>query len=367
MIESEHRPSYIEIELDAIEANLEQVMDPLPRRTQAFAVIKANAYGHGAIAVARRLSSKVAGFCVSNLDEAFELRQAGIEDPILILGVVPVEDLHLALQLNISVTLASLEWLQAVKALEKDLAGLALHVKVDTGMGRIGFRDWSEFEQAYELMQELDLEFEGIFTHFATADEVEVSYFQEQLTRFSDWVEQLPEQPRWVHASNSATSIWHGDTVFNMVRLGDILYGLNPSGRTLDLPFEPQAALSLSSELVHVKQVEAGTYLGYGSTYQSQDKEWIGTLPVGYADGIVRRLQGFHVLVDGQFCEIIGRISMDQMTIRLPKNYKIGTRVTLIGVDQGQEITVQDWADYVGTINYEIVCLLTDRLPRRHR
>ena len=163
MIESDHRPSYIEVQLDAIAANLEQVIEPLPRKTQAFAVIKANAYGHGAVAVARRLASQVAGFCVSNLDEAFELRQAGIEHPILILGVIPVDDLHLALKLNISVTLASLEWLELVKASGQDLAGLAVHVKLDTGMGRIGFRDWSELEKVLDLMSEMDLEFEGIF------------------------------------------------------------------------------------------------------------------------------------------------------------------------------------------------------------
>lgn len=367
MIESDHRPSYIEVQLDAIAANLEQVIEPLPRKTQAFAVIKANAYGHGAVTVARRLASQVAGFCVSNLDEAFELRQAGIEHPILILGVIPVDDLHLALKLNISVTLASLEWLELVKASGQDLAGLAVHVKLDTGMGRIGFRDWSELEKVLDLMSEMDLEFEGIFTHFATADEEDAHYFHEQLTRFKEWLDRLPELPRWIHASNSAASIWHADTVFNMVRLGDVLYGLNPSGRTLDLPFKLQPALGLYSELVHVKQVEAGTFLGYGSTYQSSEIEWIGTIPVGYADGVVRRLQGFHVLVDGQYCEIIGRISMDQMTIRLPKSYQVGTKVTLIGREEDKEITVQEWADYVGTINYEIVCLLTDRLPRKHQ
>ena len=187
------------------------------------------------------------------------------------------------------------------------------------------------------------------------------------MTRFKEWLDRLPKLPRWIHASNSATSIWHADTVFNMVRLGDVLYGLNPSGRTLDLPFKLQPALGLYSELVHVKQVEAGTFLGYGSTYQSSEIEWIGTIPVGYADGVVRRLQGFHVLVDGQYCEIIGRISMDQMTIRLPKSYQVGTKVTLIGREEDKEITVQEWADYVGTINYEIVCLLTDRLPRKHQ
>ncbi|NQN87332.1 alanine racemase [Streptococcus suis] len=364
MIESEHRPTQVGIHLDAIVANLEKVMGGLPNKTAAFAVVKANAYGHGAVAVARKLSSKVTGFCVSNLDEALELRRAGIEDPILILGIVPPNFLALAHQLNISVTVASLEWLTQVAKLDLDLAGLAVHLKIDTGMGRIGFRSEEELQQALELLDDLEFELEGIFTHFATADEVDERQFQEQLSSFKAYLALLPRLPRWVHASNSATSIWHTDTVFNLVRLGNILYGMNPSGRTLELPFSVEPALSLVSEIVHVKQVQAGTVIGYGATYTSPETEWIATVPIGYADGMVRSLQGFHVLVDGKPCEIVGRISMDQITIRLPDYYPIGERVTLIGQDKENSISVQDWADYIGTINYEVVCLLTDRLPR---
>ncbi|HFI0253220.1 TPA: alanine racemase [Streptococcus suis] len=364
MIESEHRPTQVRVNLDAIVGNLEQVMMRLPNKTEAFAVIKANAYGHGAVAVAKKLSSKVAGFCVSNLDEALELRWAGIEDPILILGIVPPHFLPLAHQLNISVTVASLEWLEQVRNVNADLSGLAVHLKVDTGMGRIGFRSEEEILQALDLLGSLEFDLEGIFTHFATADEADDRQFQEQLASFNACLALLPTLPRWIHASNSATSIWHADTVFNMVRLGNIIYGMNPSGTTLDLPFPVEPALSLVSEIVHVKQVQAGTVIGYGATYTSPEKEWIATIPIGYADGMMRSLQGFHVLVDGQACEIVGRISMDQITIRLPHYYPIGEKVTLIGRDQEASITVQDWAAYIGTINYEIVCLLTDRLPR---
>lgn len=364
MIESEHRPTQVRVNLDAIVGNLEQVMAHLPVKAEAFAVVKANAYGHGAVAVAKRLSNKVAGFCVSNLDEALELRRAGIEDPILILGIVPPHFLQLAHQLNISVTVASLEWLEQARNVTEDLSGLAVHLKIDTGMGRIGFRSEEELQQALDLLDDLEFELEGIFTHFATADEVDERQFQEQLSSFKAYLALLPRLPRWVHASNSATSIWHTDTVFNLVRLGNILYGMNPSGRTLELPFSVEPALSLVSEIVHVKQVQAGTVIGYGATYTSPETEWIATVPIGYADGMVRSLQGFHVLVDGKTCEIVGRISMDQITIRLPDYYPIGERVTLIGQDNKNSISVQDWADYIGTINYEVVCLLTDRLPR---
>ncbi|HEM5489650.1 alanine racemase [Streptococcus suis] len=364
MIESEHRPTQIQIDLEAIASNVDQVMSRLVPKTAAFAVVKANAYGHGAVAVAKRLSNKVAGFCVSNLDEALELRKAGLEHPILILGIVPTQHLALAQKLNISVTLASLDWLEKVKELDIDLSGLRVHLKIDTGMGRIGFRDIEQIYQALDSLKELEIELEGVFTHFATADEADVEVFEAQLSRFHDFIAHLPLKPRWIHASNSATSIWHPDTVFNMVRLGNIIYGLNPSGHTLELPFEVKPALSLVSEIVHVKKVEAGSHIGYGATYTSSESEWIATVPIGYADGMVRSLQGFHVLVDGKSCEIVGRISMDQITIRLPDYYPLGEKVTLIGQDRENYISVQDWADTIGTINYEVVCLLTDRIPR---
>lgn len=364
MIESEHRPTQVRVNLNAIVGNLELVMAHLPVKTEVFAVVKANAYGHGAVAVARKLSSQVAGFCVSNLDEALELRKAGIEDPILILGIVPPRFLSIAHQLNISVTVASLEWLEQAEDLKENLSGLTVHMKIDTGMGRIGFRNEEEILQALEVLADLEFDLEGVFTHFATADESDEHQFQEQLASFQSYLEMFPEQPRWIHASNSAASIWHRDTVFNMVRLGNILYGMNPSGSTLDLPFTAKPVLSVVSELVHVKQVQAGSTIGYGATYTSSEAEWIGTVPIGYADGMVRSLQGFHVLVAGQPCEIVGRISMDQITIRLPRYYALGEKVTLIGKDKENSISVQDWADHIGTINYEVVCLLTDRLPR---
>lgn len=365
MIESEHRPTTIRVDLEAIAENVARVKEHLPTRPDVFAVVKANAYGHGAVEVAQKLSSQVSGFCVSNLDEALELRKAGIEDPILILGIVPVQFLQLAHQLNISITVASLDWIEQAKELNLDLSGLAVHLKIDTGMGRIGFRNQEELLKAISLLEELEYEIEGVFTHFATADEVEQDYFQRQLESFQNYLAILPVKPRWIHASNSATSIWHSSSVFNLIRLGNILYGLNPSGRLLEVPFDVKPALSLTSEIVHVKEVEAGTMIGYGATYRSCDPEWIATVPIGYADGVVRRLQGNSVLVDGHRCEIVGRISMDQLTIRLPQFYPLGQKVTLIGQDGEQAISVQDWADHIGTINYEVVCLLTDRIPRR--
>ncbi|MGT2756194.1 alanine racemase [Streptococcus ovuberis] len=366
MISSEHRPTSIQVNLGAIQHNVEQITSRLPKKTKVWAVVKANAYGHGAVAVARSLVNQVYGFCLSNLDEALELRQAGIDLPLLVLGVVPKEHLLLAHEYKIQVTVASLAWLKEAVALGYDLSGLAVHVKLDTGMGRIGFREPSEVNEAIALMQEQGMLFEGLFTHFATADEADDAYLEQQLSQFQNLLKDVVEHPEMIHTSNSAATLWHQETICSAVRLGNAIYGLNPSGRVLDLPYKLKPALSLTTELVHVKQVEAGCSVGYGATYQTLDAEWIGTIPIGYADGLTRDMQGFSFLVDGHPCEIIGRVSMDQVTLRLPGPYPLGTKVTLIGQEQDSVISVQDWADYRGTINYEIVCLLSDRIPRHY-
>lgn len=367
MIEAIHRPSLACVNLAHIRYNLNQVMAHLPDCTQAWAVVKANAYGHGSVEVARYLEEAVTGFCLSNMDEAMELRQAGIQAPLLVMGIVPVEAVSIAIEHDIRLTIASEEWFEALLQKEESVEGLKVHLKLDTGMGRIGFRQLSSLKRVVEALPNKGIVFDGIFTHFATADERDDQQFQAQLALFKEMLSALPEQPRMVHASNSATAIWHGETVFDAVRLGDVLYGLNPSGHALGVPYEVKPALTLTSELVHVKEVEAGTSIGYGATYHSDRREWIGTLPIGYADGVTRDLQGYHVLVDGQKCEMVGRVSMDQITIRLPKAYPLGTLVTLIGADGDEVVTVQDWADYRQTINYEVVCLLTDRLPRVYK
>ena len=357
-----HRPTRIEIDLPAISHNLKQVVRKLPEQTQVFAVVKANAYGHGVLPVVHTLLDQVDGFCVSNIDEALELRQAGVQKDILVLGVVPVTALSLALSENIILTITSQEWLDMVHT--ELLEGLRLHIKVDSGMGRIGFRESDAINEVLSFLRLHGARVEGIFTHFATADQADDTQFQEQLATFKQILSELEVVPEQVHASNSATSIWHADTVFNMVRLGDILYGLNPSGRDLELPFPVKPALSLVSELVQTKRLDAGSPIGYGATYVSSKEEFIGTVPIGYADGFIRRMQDFHVLVDGEYCPIVGRVSMDQITIRMPKAYPLGSKVTLIGQDGASAISTQDLADYLGTINYEIVCLLSDRIPR---
>ena len=363
---SPHRPTKALIDLGAIRYNIQQMGEHIPKGTLKWAVVKANAYGHGAVAVATAIQDDVDGFCVSNIDEALELRQAGISKKILILGVSEVESLSLAKEYAITLTVAGLEWIENLLATESDLAGLTVHLKIDSGMGRIGFRSASETEQAQTMLKNHGASVEGIFTHFATADEESDTYFKQQLEYFKGILDDLQEVPRFVHASNSATTLWHAETIFNAVRMGDSMYGLNPSGQVLELPYELKPALTLESAIVHVKTVPAGACMGYGATYQANGEQVIATVPIGYADGWTRDMQNFSVLVDGQLCLIVGRVSMDQITIRLPKLYPLGTKVTLIGSNGDKEITATDVAVYRGTINYEVVCLLSDRVPREY-
>ena len=362
-----HRPTKAVIDLSAIAFNIEQIAAHIPQSVQKWAVVKANAYGHGAVPVSQYIQPLVDGFCVSNIDEALELREAGIAKSILILGVSSLEAVPLAIQQQITLTVASLAWLEELLSQQANLTGLTVHIKIDSGMGRIGFRDSQEAQQAISRLQAAGAVVEGIFTHFATADELDTSHFVAQLSRFKEILSELAFLPPIMHASNSATTLWHSDTIMNAVRLGDIIYGLNPSGRVLDLPYEVKPALSLESVLVHVKEIQAGAHVGYGATYTSDSQQIIGTIPLGYADGWTRDMQGFDVLIDGQRCPIVGRVSMDQITVRLPRVYPLGTQVVLIGQSGAELITATDVAEKRGTINYEVVCLISDRVPREYK
>lgn len=364
MVASKHRPTRAIIDLSAISDNVETIKARLAKGVKTFAVVKANAYGHGAVAVAQELGSVVDGFCVSNLDEALELRQAGLAKPILMLGVIESDHVNLAIEHKVMITVTSLGWLDELLARQEDLSGLQVHLKVDSGMGRVGFQSSSEVNQAMADLTQAGAEPVGIFTHFATADEADDSKFQEQLTCFKGILAGLERVPEMVHASNSATTLWHEEGIFNAVRLGVAIYGQNPSGTELALPFTLRPALRLESQLIQVKTVKAGQSIGYGATYLASEDEVIATVPIGYADGWLRRLQGFKVLVEGQFCEIVGRISMDQLTLRLPKAYPLGTIVTLIGEDGDKELTATDVAQFSQTINYEVLCLISERVPR---
>ncbi len=369
MVTATLRPSRVEINETAIAHNVQHAIAGLPDHTALFAVVKADAYGHGLLRVARiAQAAGASGFCVAVLDEALALRRAGFTLPILVLGIIEPEYAPLAAANHIAVPVGDASWLRhAEKGLtEENLPPLAIHLALDTGMGRIGFRTLPALQEALSVIAgQPAFHIEGLFTHFATADEPDPTYFKMQVERFKTFLAALPERPKYVHVANSATSLWHAACDCNLVRYGVAMYGLNPSGRAIaDTPYPLEPALTLKSSLSFVKQIEAGEAVSYGATYHAAQPEWIGTVPLGYADGWQRRLQGFHVLVDGQACEIVGRVCMDQFMIRLPHEVPAGTPVVLIGQSGAASISLQDVADYAHTIHYEIACGLSERLPR---
>lgn len=372
MAVSYYRPTKAIINTTAIRENVANEIARLPKGKELFVAVKANGYGHGAIPSAlAAIAGGANGFCVATLDEGLELREAGLTQPILVLGVVPAYACFVAAKNDIAVPCASMEWLQqAERALRATplQKPLNVHIKVDTGMGRIGFLTPAEVQEAVEVVEADDhFNWQGIFMHYATADEAQTAYWQKQKARFEAALAILPRTPRYVHMSNSATALWHEDTIGNMVRFGVSMYGLNPSGTALAETYALQPALTLQSELVHVKREAAGESISYGATYTTTGEEWIGTVPIGYADGWIRKMQGFHVLVEGTFCEIVGRVCMDQLMIRLPRQYPLGTTVVLVGQSGAEQISLQDIADHLGTIHYEVACLISPRVPREYR
>ncbi|RTR28489.1 alanine racemase [Robertmurraya yapensis] len=361
-----YRDTWVEVDLDCIKENVQQMKSRLPIDVEMMAVVKANGYGHGDVQVARTtLDAGASSLAVAFLDEALALRQKGIDAPILVLGATRADHVNVAAKNNITLTVFQEEWIREIGALmEKDVT-ISVHLKLDTGMGRIGIRDESTLQKIERLINEDDrIQLEGVFTHFATADSLDLSYFEEQLARFKEMVEALHNKPKMIHASNSAAAL-RTTNYFNGIRYGIAMYGLTPSVEIKgELPFPLKEAFSLRTTLVHVKKLAPGDKVSYGGTYEAKEEEWIGTLPIGYADGWIRRLQGQEVLIDGMRVPIVGRICMDQCMIKLPKELPIGTVVTLIGWDKKEHVSIDELAERLDTINYEIPCTISSRVPR---
>jgi alanine racemase len=369
MVVGWHRPTQAVIDLKAIKQNIAIEKQQLEPNQKLLAVVKANAYGHGAIQVAYAARAAGAdGFCVAVIDEGLELRRAGLSEPILILGVNSFNQAAVMAANNLATAVDSLDFLKRAATRLTEKQRLSVHLALDTGMGRIGFKDPQKLKAAVDFLHENadKFDFAGIFTHFATADSTETDYYQFQLANFKRLAAVVNPLPRYIHVANSAAALWHKDCGGNAVRFGISMYGLNPSGTELALPLKFKPALSLVSKLVSVRKISAGQSVGYGKTYSAREDEWIGTVPIGYADGWPRRMQGFHVLVNGLFCQIVGRVCMDQIMIRLPQELPVGTKVTLIGKDGVKKITAQAVAGYAQTIHYEILCGLSERVDRKY-
>jgi alanine racemase len=335
-----------------------------------IAVVKANAYGHGDVQVAETaLEAGAAYLAVAFMDEAIALRNKGITAPILVLGASRPENVRVAVKFDITITVFQEEWLhEAFKYLQAD-DRISLHIKVDTGMGRIGIRNTAELTAIEQIFSENEqLTLEGIYTHFATADELDETYMYQQLSLFEGMISALKKQPKYIHSSNSAAALRYPKTYFNAVRIGIAMYGLTPSpDMESEIPFPLREAFSLRSRLVHVKKMPKGEKVSYGATYETGEEEWIGTIPIGYADGWIRKLQGQEVLVKGTRSPIVGRICMDQCMIRLPYHVPVGTTVTLIGGQDDQVISINEVARKLDTINYEVPCIIANRVPRLYK
>ncbi len=362
-----YRDTWAEINLDHIYDNVTAMIKHVPKGIQVCAVVKANAYGHGDVEVAQvALKAGVDSLAVATLDEAIVLRQKGIQAPVLILGAIRPSYAVIAAEQNFSVTVFNNEWLkEAVTYLSGDLK-LHVHLKCDTGMARLGYRKKEHLQEAERIVREHEsLNLQGVYSHFATADELDLTHYKKQLRCFKELVESLSEKPDFTHFCNSAGALVHQDAWFNGVRMGISMYGLSPSQEIQDiLPFSLKPAFSLRTKIVNVKKIEAGETVSYGATYVADEEQWVATLPIGYADGWIRKLGGQSVLIDGRRMPIIGRICMDQCMVKLPAYYPIGTDVTLIGVDGADAISVDEIADKLETINYEVVCNIGRRVPR---
>ncbi|RDU34838.1 alanine racemase [Neobacillus piezotolerans] len=364
-----YRDTWAEIDLGHIEQNILSVRGLLPKGVKVIAVVKANAYGHGGVEVAETaLAAGAEYLAVAFLDEALALRKKGIDAPILILGATRPEDVKVAAANRLTVTAFSFDWLNEAS----DHLGeydLSIHLKVDTGMGRIGFREEGDLKTAESFIQNDErFKLEGAYTHFATADETGTDYFHYQLEEFERLLGVLSVRPSLIHASNSAAAIRFPEARFNAIRLGIAMYGLSPSPEMKpEVPGNLKEAFSLHSRIVQIKKLKKGEKVSYGATYEAPGDEWIATIPIGYADGWIRKLQGQEVLVGGKRSPIVGRICMDQCMVRLEEYAPPGTEVILIG-RQGEEfVGIDEIASNLETINYEIPCIISNRVPRLYK
>ncbi|WP_232699914.1 alanine racemase [Brevibacillus daliensis] len=367
------RDTWIEIDLDAIASNVQALRRHIPSHTQIMAVVKADGYGHGSTTIAKEaLSNGASRLAVAALDEALVLRRAGITAPILVLGYTPIEAITNAIHENIELTVYHVDWVEeAARLLQAEGGHLALHVKVDTGMGRIGVR---EEEEVLKLVERINssagIEWAGIFTHFACADEEDTTHVTEQHVRFQQLLTVLKEAGNMlplVHCNNTAAAILFPEWGYDLIRLGIGLYGLYPSlyvkqqGRVTLTP-----ALSLKSRIAHIKTLPQKASISYGATYYADSNEQIATVPIGYGDGFSRQLSNRGSAIwSGKRVPIVGRVCMDQIMLSIPEGTaNVGDEVVLYGRQGQEEISLDEIATLLGTINYEISCMLNYRIPR---
>jgi alanine racemase len=366
--------AWAEIDLDAIAHNVREIKGLLKENVEMMGVVKADAYGHGVLEVVRTLlDNGVTQLAVSMLDEAVQIRQLGIRVPILILSYTdPVRAEEIVLN-DLMQTIYSLELAEALSAAAVRLdRQVKVHVKADTGMTRIGFMPGQNAVEKIVAISRLPgLVIEGVFTHFASADEYERDYTIMQYERFIKLCGELEAAGVHIpvkHACNSAGTIQYPDMHLDLVRPGIILYGLYPSSEVDKSIIRLKPAMTFKANVILVKDVEPDTCISYGRIFRTARKSRIATIPVGYADGYTRLLSNKgRVLVNGEYAPIVGRICMDQCMIDvtdLKHDVRVGDEVVLFGCQGDACISVDEVAAEIGTLNYEIVCIIGKRIPR---
>ena len=365
---------YAEINLDAIVKNVDNLMALTKENTGALAVVKADGYGHGDVAVAKAVAQKVTGYAVATLDEAVNLRENGVKKPSLVLGHVDPYEFDILVSHEITATVFDVETAQLLAdAARVQKKQAHCHIKVDTGMRRIGLEpDENGIAIVKQITALKELSADGIFTHFAASDETDKTSAEHQFKLFTDFTGRLEKEGihfTYRHCANSAAVIDMPQVDLDMVRLGIAMYGMYPSDEVKKEKVELFPALDLKSHITMVKEIPAGEKVSYGGTFTTTRTTKLATVSVGYGDGYPRALSSKgYVLVRGQKAPIVGRVCMDQMMVDVTdiKNVTRADIVTLIGKDGDAEITVEEIAALAGTFNYEFVCDLGKRIPRSY-
>ena len=373
------RRTWAEVDIDAVKHNFEVIRKSVDGKSKIMCVIKADAYGHGAVFIAKLYEKLGADwFAVSNIEEAMQLRENGIKLPILILGFTPAFMAKTLADNNISQAVFSYEYAKELSDFAyKDDVTVKIHIKLDTGMSRIGFmyqniqRDKYSLNQIEDVCKMLNLEPEGIFTHFALSDEGDEGKepTMHQFRCFSDAVSKLITKGlhfNIIHCSNSGAIIDYKQAHYDCVRAGIILYGLSPSSK-LDGRLDLQPVMQIKSVIAQIKTVSPDTPVSYGGTFVTDKITKIATVPIGYADGYTRSLSNrAYMTVNGQKARVIGRVCMDQLMIDISNidGVKVGDEVTVIGDGKNNTFSFDEMAKLTGTINYELVCLVGKRVPR---
>lgn len=370
----EYDRTYALVNLSAIRHNILQVRNNIQKGTSIMAIVKANAYGHGAIPVAKALENLVDAYGVALIEEALALREAGLQQMVLILGYTGEEWYEELVRHRISQTIYTYDMAQKLNDTAAKMGRKTpIHIKVDTGMGRIGFRtDETSISTVKKICEMPFLEPEGIFTHFARADEETIAPAREPFARFMKFVNELEACGIHIpirHVSNSASVIGFPEANLDMVRAGIMTYGLYPSEEVAKEPVVLQPAMEWKTKISFIKEVETGTPIGYGGTFIAPRPMKVATIPVGYADGMKRDLSGKgRVLVCGQYAPILGRICMDQFMIDVTDiaDVKTGGEVVIFGRQGEKEIPVEEIAAQSHSFNYEFVCSVSQRVPRKY-